>query len=597
VSDISNFKAASFSNLLRWLGFGKNDWRQRIAESELPLDVQNVVSNVVVQSRLMNFEKVEVAEDLLAHFQDGRQRGKSFESLINKFGEPEIVAELIRSSKLRSRSMIAKVGKTALFGGVLMGLTYAGLALFFQMGAPNPATDFLAVFNSNQVDVAEEDSAWNVFRETWTRHEFCEGAGGDFKEIYQTELDENGQTVRGDLVEPEDEQWDAAIAKLSDSQDLLAALREGAKRPSLGLALQTDRSQYSDEDFAALFPETNKKDLKPDDNHTGLADISDETNELVGGALLNTLLPHIQSFRKASRILVVDSRWALQSGDTERVVENIETIFGLAHLAADAHCLVCDLVGFAICDIGYDLLGEVLVDAPDLFDEPQLARIQSAVASSKLENWIQFSGEKAFIDDIIQRSYTDDGSGDGRITSEGMLMFHVVKSMTLSNEKNALEDILLGPNSPAAPVSMLLVASRKEMKAKVDQLYGELEKRFSLPIFEDDMKDFEASINGMLIAIAAHRYRLEFGEWPDSAETLTPELLPSVPTDICNGKELNYALNENGFVVYSTGVDGEDDGGVRPISGSEGKPLSTSKFDPWTSDNDGDWINWPRQSE
>jgi len=79
------------------------------------------------------------------------------------------------------------------------------------------------------------------------------------------------------------------------------------------------------------------------------------------------------------------------------------------------------------------------------------------------------------------------------------------------------------------------------------------------------------------------------------------ELLPSVPLDICNGKELNYKLNADGFVVYSTGIDGDDDGGVRPIDDSEGKPLPTGKFTPWhgwlDADQDGDWVNWPRRIE
>ena len=631
MSDAHDIETSSFLSFLRCFSFWKNDWRKKIADSELPLDVQDVVSSVVVQSRLMNFEKVDVAEDLLAHFQDGSQRGKSFESLISKFGEPEIVAELIRSSKLRSRSMFIKMGRLAFVGVVLAGVIYVGLALFFQMGTPNPATDFSVAFNSNQIDVAEEDSAWSVLRDAWTRHEFSEGAGGRFEEIYKKVSDEDGTTYPRDLVKPTDEEWDAAIAKLADSQDLLDALREGAKRPSLGLVLQPDRSKYSDEDFAALFPGVDKKDLKPRDNDLGIIGVSDEVNELAGGSLAGMLLPHIQSFRIAARILVVDTRWAIQMGDPERAAQNVETIFGLANLAADSHCLVCDMVGFAICDIGYDLLDEILIDAPDQFDEPQLARIQSAVAGSDLENWIQYDGERAFINDLIQRIYTDDGSGDGRMTSEGVAVFQCLKSLFgPSNGIDSLEGFLEGPNSFTAPVSLLFVASRQEMTAKVDQLFDELEKRFPLSVFEDDMADFEASLNepsmkyflinylfpavqsvrfsrdrgignrnGMLIAIAAHRYRLEFGEWPDSAEALAIELLPSVPLDICSGNELNYKLNADGFVVYSTGIDGDDDRGVRPFNDSKGRLLSTGEFTPWhgAGHDDGDWVSWPRRVE
>jgi len=361
---------------------------------------------------------MEVAEDLMAHFQDGARSGKSFKSLIGSFGEPEIVAKLIRNSKLRSRSMFAKVLKATMVGGGLMGLVYAAIAMFFSMGVPNPSTDFLAVFNSNQIEVTEEDSGWSVYRESWSRHGFCEGGDGHFEEIYR---DKEGSWSSRRLVKPADDGWDAAIAKLSEAQDLLDALREGAKRPSLGLELQTDRSKYSDPDFAVLFPNLNKEDLRPNDNRLGIAGFSDESNEVLGGLLSNILLPHIQSFRKAARILVVDTRWAIHEGDIDRATENIEAIFGLANQASDSHCLVCDLVGFAIINIGFDLLDEVLSDDTDLFDDAQLTRIQSAVANSDFENWIQFDGERAMMHDLIQRVYTDDGSGDGHMTPEGFI--------------------------------------------------------------------------------------------------------------------------------------------------------------------------------
>ena len=567
---------------------------------------------------------MEVAEDLMAHFQDGARSGKSFKSLIGSFGEPEIVAKLIRNSKLRSRSMFAKVLKATMVGGGLMGLVYAGIAMFFSMGVPNPSTDFLAVINSNQIEVAEEDSGWSVYRESWSRHGFCEGRNRHFEEIY---LDKEGSSR---LVKPADDGWDAAITKLSDSQDLLAALRKGAKRPFLGLVLQSDRSKYSDQDFAALFPHLNKEDLGPDDNYTGIAGFSDEDNEVLGGCLALIQLPHIQSFRKAARILVVDTRWAIEQDDIERAARNIEAIFGLANQASDSHCLVCDLVGFAISNIGFDLLDEVLSDDTDLFDDAQLTRIQSAVANSDFENWIQFDAERAMMHDLIQRVYTDDGSGDGHMTSVGF-MFCQFSGLfnSSSGEESGFAEMFASPNSLTAPVSLLFVASRKQMLAKLDELYDEVDKRFSSPIYEDDMEDLEnffgetstefflisnnisafirpirksrdrqiGNRNGILVAIAAHRHRLEHGEWPDSLENLADDLLPLVPADVCNGQALKYKLSEDGFIVYSTGIDGDDDGGVRQAIDPEVTSFSRADFNPWDSDKDGDWVLWPAQSE
>ncbi|MCG3149662.1 MAG: hypothetical protein PCFJNLEI_03127 [Verrucomicrobiae bacterium] len=55
-------------------------------------------------------------------------------------------------------------------------------------------------------------------------------------------------------------------------------------------------------------------------------------------------------------------------------------------------------------------------------------------------------------------------------------------------------------------------------------------------------------------AIAAERYRLEHGEWPE-------QLVAPVPTDPFDGQPLRYRRTETGIVVWSIGEDGRDDGG------------------------------------
>jgi hypothetical protein len=62
-------------------------------------------------------------------------------------------------------------------------------------------------------------------------------------------------------------------------------------------------------------------------------------------------------------------------------------------------------------------------------------------------------------------------------------------------------------------------------------------------------------------ALAAERYRLAKGEWPESLHGLVPAYLPAVPKDPFSGEALRLRRVEDGLVIYSVGEDGKDDGG------------------------------------
>jgi hypothetical protein len=60
-------------------------------------------------------------------------------------------------------------------------------------------------------------------------------------------------------------------------------------------------------------------------------------------------------------------------------------------------------------------------------------------------------------------------------------------------------------------------------------------------------------------ALAAHR--ADHGKYPKTLDALTPKYLPSVPADLFSGKAPIYRPAEKGYLLYSVGVNGQDDGG------------------------------------
>ncbi len=69
------------------------------------------------------------------------------------------------------------------------------------------------------------------------------------------------------------------------------------------------------------------------------------------------------------------------------------------------------------------------------------------------------------------------------------------------------------------------------------------------------------------IALACHIYKIKYGDFPESLDKLTPEILPSLPLDLFTGRNYIYRKaqlwekKKEGFIVYSLGDNLKDDGG------------------------------------
>ncbi len=63
------------------------------------------------------------------------------------------------------------------------------------------------------------------------------------------------------------------------------------------------------------------------------------------------------------------------------------------------------------------------------------------------------------------------------------------------------------------------------------------------------------------VAFALAAYQRDQGRYPAKLDELAPKYLPQVPGDIFSGKALNYKQVENGYLLYSVGPNGQDNGG------------------------------------
>ena len=80
----------------------------------------------------------------------------------------------------------------------------------------------------------------------------------------------------------------------------------------------------------------------------------------------------------------------------------------------------------------------------------------------------------------------------------------------------------------------------------------------------DSYADLVAQVRTARTALAVERYRLAHGTLPGGLADLVPDYLDGVPEDPFDGRPLRYKKLEKGYVVYSVGEDGKDDGGAEP---------------------------------
>jgi hypothetical protein len=79
----------------------------------------------------------------------------------------------------------------------------------------------------------------------------------------------------------------------------------------------------------------------------------------------------------------------------------------------------------------------------------------------------------------------------------------------------------------------------------------------------------EANLGTIIAAIACERYRQQTGNWPKSLDDISKEILNAVPTDPYVGGPVKFKRTETGIVIFTTGLDGNDDGGQLDASGTK----------------------------
>jgi hypothetical protein len=319
-------------------------------------------------------------------------------------------------------------------------------------------------------------------------------------------------------------------------------------------------------------------------------------------ALSGIEVPHVEKLRECAGGLLLLAKLRAHQGDLGGAMQLIADVHMMGVHRTEAGTLLEQLTGTAICKLAYDAFFAVLEQCE--IDKDTLERTWLALAPRMGRiNVPRFSEvERLHGLDCIQRLFTDDGKGDGRL----------IPGRLYTTKKDRLP-LLTSPISYLEAVRICLTHPGRRETAKLSETYfafaQELARQTPWELhaqgtsYEERLNEllrgnyflrdglaavgpcirvgWRSKVTGdaTLTVLAVFLYKAQEGRLPESLKQVVDAgLLKSVPMDPYSGAPLIYRVTNDGFTLYSVGEDFVDNGG--------------SPCD-WADETGGDQVFWP----
>ena len=597
------------------------DWRGVITEASLPSEVTSLLTRLIRKTRLWRIEKTSIAHELVAHFEDAIAAGQGPAQAIERFGDWGKAAKLIRRATKRKRSYAWQAWRYSFWCVVGLVGVYTAMGLYYLTGSRNIAVDYAALINAQAAAVPADECAWPVLRDALIAMKMTNGR------IDMPAGEVNARELVLDSARPGDEHWPVASAFLIDHEQSLGEIRRAAGMPGLGYVAGY---VMAEEDLPLFAPDRTAQEhqLELERFEQEYADTPPMVSML--------LLQNLTSMRRSARILSVDVFRAAEVGDRQTAYADLIAMLGMADHSDEHNTLINQLVALSIRSRAFQTFSELMATYPELLSHEQLIDLAHRIASVHAHS-VDFTGERYFMDDLIQHFYTDDGNGNGRLVAQDW------QALIMQVPDLGAEPYVGTPENPGllpsvlhtaiTPAAIMIAADRKDLKAMTDRLFNLYQADASIPMWQqpesqamtelldlvegsllrkrrylliavlmpalDAVREaserYTASADGALTAIALELYRDDQGEYPDTLESLVPRYLPELPIDRITGGPLNYTLKEGKPVLYSLGADRDDDKGTVAYDeyGNRERDIAAWMTNEGETTIDGDWVVWP----
>ncbi|MEX0728796.1 MAG: hypothetical protein WEB58_08480 [Planctomycetaceae bacterium] len=584
--------------------------RQSVQEAltifALPATLQAFVVDITKRTKLWRSEQIDVAKELAGHFRDGLESGVTPEHLITRFGEQVQVAKMIRRARMRCRPLhwqIRHYGMLAmalLFGVMLV--TYGVLAVRFFTASPTISRNYFAEINAEAKEIPEEDRAWPFYREALVKYE-----------SFPKNVDEQWWDREEPPADPSSPKWQVLVSYIEKNRQSLTLIRDGVKRNQLGYVYSDPANDHYLRKWHGERPDAPKND-----------------------ALFDISMPQNGDLRALGRLLRAEWLLAVHHGDGDMAAEDVATLIRLTSHQQSNGFVAQEMLSYSDFAVALTMVSDMLSEHPELPTDRQLrdlARLISRFAGGGTLR-ASFARDRQIVEDFFQRCFTDDGNGDGRLTPEGLKILDEFNSAGPRDDEMSMSLTLSGP------ALMALVGSRMENQDLAMRLFDRDIAEHSGPMHTWGDSSMKAEIgrlmqsfttrtkympallivggaghyafvsehktqlrDGILTAIAVELFRRENGRLPKTLDELVPKYLDEIPIDRLDGKPIKYAIKKNRPVIYSVGMDGEDNGGKMPVEFDDyvatwqwKEPHERAESNS-TAGQGYDWILFPRYQE
>ncbi|MBN2182754.1 MAG: hypothetical protein JW715_12655 [Sedimentisphaerales bacterium] len=551
----------------------------------LPDGAREFINKIIKKMRYRRKVGEDVKAELAAHFEDelkdlpdGREKDEKARQIICEFGDVKLLAVLLRRAKKRCRplwrTLVARGFQTI---GVLI-LCFIFYCVYISLGQPNINIDYLQeLTNVTRPAANENQNAAPLYQMAFDL----------YKEPPKVELKEEPAFIDDNKLFRAigNKQW---IDELNAEE--LAALKTwiSSNTEAIELFKQATEKPY-------CWWERQKD----------------------GELILDVLLPELNKTKNFSRLLSWRAALNANSGDIEKAFDDLLACYRAGRHFQGPRFLVEQLVGRAIqaqsIGTAFIILQHRQIEGPLLKDfQTSLEKLMAE------QNYIpDYTAERFWASDFIQRCYTDNGSGSGHLIP-GQLS-------TLTQEDVG---ILIDFENPVLNYGQylglsLVTVDRDKIKQMFEKYYDNAQQwahKTPWQLHQEDI-DFEMGIydwprlkqirywpvmvfmpaagkvnqiayrsklqaEALMTITGLFRYRQDKGQYPeDLDELLRSGYIKKLPLDCFSNKPLVYKKTEDDFILYSFGPDCTDNGG-KPGYDNKGR------YTMW-SDEDADAIFWP----
>jgi hypothetical protein len=295
--------------------------------------------------------------------------------------------------------------------------------------------------------------------------------------------------------------------------------------------------------------------------------------------LMNTPLPHLARLKNLAELYQYAAFLAMRSGRPDRASSNIVTMLALARTLDNEPCLISQLVRLQVIGMAFATLERRANTSALSADE--VTNLTAAFASARTTDLATRAliGERAMTIPYFRmtraeatrfnpRKDSDETRNDSPLPYNGPAILKLIGYYDLdfgSYLAGMSKGIEMARRTPPANLAAnrYFAYAGDESAKRHRAISGRLLSAYS--VFVSRGNEAVAWQRLALTALAVERFTNRNGRRPETLEELTSQFRVEESWDPFSGKALQYRRTETGYILYSVGQDGRDDGGLELV--------------------------------